>query len=87
MNRLVTIAVVCLAGSVDATKLHTTNKALLESEMKEAIKALEAVEDRVGMMEKNGELEKLRKMNWDFGGQFNNALEKAKNAYNRLFGK
>ena len=86
MNRLVTIAVVCLAGSVDATKLHATNKALLESEMKEAIKALEAVEDRVGMMEKNGELEKLRKMNWDFGGQFNNAFNKFRTGMTKLFG-
>ena len=55
MFKYLAVGIVCLAGQAEATKLHVSNQAKLEMEAEAAINALNKLENRIKLMEENGE--------------------------------
>ena len=56
MFKFVTITLIALTASVvEGSKLHANNKVALKAEAKEYLRALETLQHRLDVMEKNGE--------------------------------
>ena len=76
MFKFITLMFICLiafSGVAEATKLHASNKAALRAEAKTLLKALEAMQQRIAIMEENGE-----DVDFDLGKWFNGAVNKVK---------
>ena len=67
MFKFITLAFICFiafAGVTEAAKLHQSNSASLKVETKAAVKALEALNHRIKLMEDNGEDVDFNLGNW-----------------------
>ena len=85
MFKILAVGIVCLAGQVEATKLHVSNQAKLEMEAEAAIKALNKVENRIKLMEKNGE-ELNGNFNWaDIQHRIGTAINGIRDSVHGLF--
>ena len=86
MFKYLAVGIICLAGQANASKLHAGNQAKLELEAKEAIRALNKVENRIKLMGENGELEELNPVDWNkIGSRIGNAFNNVRSRLDGLF--
>ena len=74
MFKFITLAFICIiafASVTEATKLHQSNSASLKAETKAVAKAIQALNNRIEMMEENGE-----DVDFDLGNWAKNAWGK-----------
>ena len=81
MFKFVTITLIALTASVvEGSKLHANNKAALMVEGKEYLRALETLQHRLDVMEKNGE-----DVDFDLGSWLKDASHKANQWFKKTF--